>query len=80
MITNTLMAGPALTLALRAQRFAQRLTSSAAEPAAATPRSRYKEAEALREYANRFVKTDPGFASDLYAAADRHENIVDAGH
>ena len=31
------------------------------------------EAEALREYAHTYVKTDPSFAEDLYAAADRHE-------
>lgn len=75
MITNTLMAGPALTLALRAQRFAQRLTGAATEQA--VQRNRLREAADLREYAQRFVKTDPSFASDLFAAADRHEGIVD---
>lgn len=31
------------------------------------------EAEALREFAHTYAKTDPSFAEDLYAAADRHE-------
>jgi hypothetical protein len=33
---------------------------------------RLGEAEALRAYAMRFRDTDPGFAADLMAAADRH--------
>lgn len=32
-----------------------------------------QEAAALREYANTIARTDPSFAADLYAAADRHE-------
>ena len=31
------------------------------------------EAEQLREFALDFIKSDPGFAADLFAAADRHE-------
>ncbi len=31
------------------------------------------EANELRQYANQFLRTDPAFAADLYAAADRHE-------
>jgi hypothetical protein len=34
---------------------------------------RAAEAEQLREFALDFVKSDPGFAADLFAAADRHE-------
>lgn len=32
-----------------------------------------EEANELRQYANQFLRTDPAFAADLYAAADRHE-------
>ncbi len=32
-----------------------------------------EEANELRSYANQFLRTDPAFAADLYAAADRHE-------
>lgn len=39
----------------------------------AAPRvSRLGEAEALRAFAMRFRDSDPGFAADLMAAADRH--------
>lgn len=72
MISNTIMAGPALSLALGAQRVAN-LFKPVAEKSA--ERTRYAEAEALREYAQRYVARDPGFASDLFAAADRHEGI-----
>ncbi len=36
-------------------------------------RSRGEEAESLRAYALSIRQSDPGFAADLYAAADRHE-------
>lgn len=32
-----------------------------------------EEANELRQYANQFLRNDPTFAADLYAAADRHE-------
>lgn len=35
--------------------------------------SAFQEAENLRALAETWVKTDPGFAADLFAAADRHE-------
>lgn len=35
--------------------------------------SRAQEAAEVREMARRLQATDPGFAADLYAAADRHE-------
>lgn len=44
--------------------------TSAASPKALTP---FQEAEQLRAMANTYVESDPGFAQDLYAAADRHE-------
>ena len=33
------------------------------------------EAQKVREMAHSYSKTDPGFASDLYAAAARHEGL-----
>jgi hypothetical protein len=35
--------------------------------------SAFEEAEALRNYAQQFVQSDPAFAEDLFASADRHE-------
>jgi len=35
------------------------------------------EAAAVREMARSYAKTDPSFAADLYAAADRHEALND---
>jgi hypothetical protein len=32
-----------------------------------------EDAEAVRAYASRIQHTDPGFAADLFAAADRYE-------
>ncbi|MEO6033581.1 MAG: hypothetical protein ABIP61_17110 [Burkholderiaceae bacterium] len=32
-----------------------------------------REAHRVRELARRYANTDPGFASDLFAAASRHE-------
>ena len=49
----------------------------------ATSRSNHdrvaREAKAVRDLARRYDKTDRGFAADLYAAADRHEDIAAAG-
>jgi len=39
--------------------------------------SRAREAAEVREMANGVQATDPGFAADLYAAADRHEKLND---
>ena len=35
------------------------------------------EAQAVREMARSYARTDPSFAADLYAAADRHEALND---
>ena len=40
---------------------------------AAAPRTPAEEADALRRYAMTFRTSDPGFATDLFAAADRHD-------
>lgn len=44
---------------------------------AAAPKalSRSEEAAEVREMARRLQASDPGFAADLYAAADRHETL-----
>jgi hypothetical protein len=39
------------------------------------PRDRAREAASVRALADTYLKTDPGFAADLYAVADRHEHI-----
>ena len=39
----------------------------------ARPLTRFEEAEQLRAMANDLMSSDPAFAEDLYAAADRHE-------
>ncbi|HWH81217.1 MAG TPA: hypothetical protein VNU71_03160 [Burkholderiaceae bacterium] len=33
------------------------------------------EAQRVRDLAQTYAKTDPGFAADLYAAAARHESL-----
>ena len=47
-------------------------------PAIVAPATRAQEADAVRQYAWTFSRTDPRFAADLYAAADRHEIGEDA--
>ena len=46
-----------------------------AAPARSAPRDRAGEAASVRALANSYLRTDPRFAADLYAAADRHEQI-----
>jgi len=43
------------------------------EPSAVGPMTCAQEAHATREYAVKFLGSDPRFAADLCAAADRHE-------
>lgn len=64
--------GAALSeLAIAARRFGAALSSSLRRQSA--ERTACAAAEELRARAQEFVKTDPGFAADLFAAADRHE-------
>ncbi len=61
-------------------RFAQHalslLTGLFTAPAARTAtQSASLEAQKVRKLAHTYVKTDPGFAADLYAAAARHEGL-----
>lgn len=44
-------------------------------PSKTRPQSLSEEACRVRELALGYLKTDPGFAADLFAAADRHEQI-----
>jgi len=44
----------------------------AGPPASAADKAA-REAQAVRDLARSYQKTDPGFAADLYAAASRHE-------
>lgn len=41
---------------------------------AATPEGAAREAAKVRELASTYLKTEPSFAADLYAAASRHES------
>jgi hypothetical protein len=41
------------------------------------PRGLAEELASVRALADSYRRTDPGFASDLYAAADRHERAIE---
>jgi hypothetical protein len=56
---------------------ASRWLSSRPAQRAATPA---EEAAAVRNFAYRVRTTDPGFAADLFAAADRHEMASESVH
>ena len=50
--------------------------STAANAAVSKPLTAFEEAEALRIYAEQFLQSDPSFAEDLFASADRHERAA----
>jgi hypothetical protein len=50
----------------------------ATPPAPKAGRSAAEEAADVRALADQYRRSDPGFASDLYAAADRHEREHEA--
>ena len=50
--------------------------SSATNAVVSKPLSAFEEAEALRIYAEQFLQSDPSFAEDLFASADRHERAA----
>ncbi len=61
-------------LALATARLTEALLSSLRRPVRRNRRlSVVEEANELRQFAAAYRRTDPGFASDLMAAADRHE-------
>lgn len=70
MLMGTLSPGGALW-----SRWRQAWRSRAEPPS--RQRSAAEEAAKLRAFADSYRRSDPGFASDLFAAADRHER--DAG-
>jgi hypothetical protein len=47
--------------------------STGAQSAVGASLTAFEEAEALRDYAQQFLQSDPAFAEDLFASADRHE-------
>ena len=62
------------SLAVATTRFTVALFNALRRPNRGTQRlSLVEEANELREVAANYLKTDPGFAADLMAAADRHE-------
>ena len=63
-------------LAIATQRLVLALWAAVGQRASAAPQvlTRREEADELRAFANTHMATDPGFADDLYAAADRHES------
>jgi hypothetical protein len=62
------------SLATGATRFIVALASVLRRPPRQKPRlTRVDEANELRGFAFNYLRTDPGFAADLMAAADRHE-------
>jgi hypothetical protein len=62
------------SLAVATTRFTVALLNALRRPTKAHHRlSLVEEANELRNVATTYLKTDPGFAADLMAAADRHE-------
>ncbi|MEO5697705.1 MAG: hypothetical protein ABIQ60_11310 [Burkholderiaceae bacterium] len=61
------------TLAAFVPRALRLPSASRLSPAVSAGEIAMKEARELRERAWRYAKTDPAFATDLCAAADRHE-------
>ena len=59
----------------RGARWAAALWQAVTDLLGAAPKAltRAQEAAQVREMARQLQATDPGFAADLYAAADRHE-------
>lgn len=67
-VRELLVAGQHLALAIWHTAFAPAAAQAAAQTA-------FEEAEALRSFAATLQRTDPDFARDLFAAADRHEGV-----
>lgn len=69
-------AGPLLA---RIGRAFQSLGRSRADAVVATPGDPVREAAAVRAMGSRYQQSDPGFAAELFAAADRHERAGTEG-
>lgn len=75
------MMNPTLVAALPGRALVAHWMRSAlqwAQPAPRAPRTPAEEAAAVRALADQHRLSDPRFANDLYAAADRHELLHDA--
>ena len=59
----------------RALSAALRLVNGWKVPAPVVALSRKAEADAVRDWAWTFARTDRSFSDDLFAAADRHERL-----
>lgn len=68
-------ASPVANALSRVLGFALRVLTGWKVSAPAAPVSRKAEADAVREWAWTFARTDRSFSDDLFAAADRHERI-----
>ncbi|MDR7380278.1 hypothetical protein J2X19_004980 [Rhodoferax ferrireducens] len=83
MTTNTLQltstaTAPAVNSALRelataAANLVAAVSASLFQKSAPRALTVFEEAEQVRLMAESYADTDPGFAADLFAAADRHE-------
>lgn len=60
------------------QQFSASLLAQFRQPAEPARTTRSLEAERVRTLASTYASSDPGFADDLYAAANRHEIGDDA--
>lgn len=67
---------PAAQTLSRALGFVLRLLTGWKVEAPKAPLSRKAEADAVREWAWTFARTDRSFSDDLFAAADRHERAA----
>ena len=72
---------PIMTLAPSATQFVfdrcRQFWLAATKKVEPAPRSIADELADVRALADTYRKSDPGFASDLYAAADRHERAYE---
>jgi hypothetical protein len=58
------------------QRLARALAGLRLRQPASAAQTGARDAEAVRALADRYRRSDPGFASDLYAAAARYESSL----
>jgi hypothetical protein len=68
-----------MTKALRDRVLRKRSESASADPSRQARRSAHRaraEADEVRAMAAGYVRHDPSFAKELYAAADRHEQLA----
>jgi hypothetical protein len=65
----------AAALALALGRLPGRVSALFRRPPPPRARSAEEEAREVRELALQYRRSDPGFAADLMAAADRHERL-----